>query len=133
MRVYGSSPLFNYVELIFRSKRLFIVSIILATLATTGFYLSRTKNYNARMVVLMTGSEAVTADASQKDTVAFKLAVLNIMLKNPKNIKDAMLAADLKRGMSDVAFAEFCKKVTNSLSYSSDSTNYLEIELYLAR
>ena len=56
MRVYGSSPLFNYVELIFRSKRLFIVSIILATLATSGFYFSRSKNYTARMAVLMTGA-----------------------------------------------------------------------------
>ena len=129
MRVYGSSPLFNYVELIFRSKRLFIVSIILATLATSGFYFSRTKNYTARMAIFMTGSPSETlasVDSSQRDTVGFKVAVLNIMLKNPQNVKDAMIAANLKGNMSEVEFADFCKRVTSSLSFGTDGA-YLEI------
>ncbi len=131
MRVYGSSPLFNYVELIFRSKRLFIVSIILASLATTGFYLFRAKSYNARMIVLMTGSEVLGApDDSQRGTIRFKLDVLNIMVRDPNFIKQAMREANLDRGKTELEFVEFCKAVNNSLVYSSDGGNILEISCH---
>ena len=129
MRVYGSSPLFNYVELIFRSKRLFIVSIILATLAMSGFYFSRAKNYTAHLAIFMTGAPSETlasVDSSQRDTIGLKLQILNIMLKNPQNIKDAMTEANLKGRMSEVEFADFCKRVKDALGFSSDGA-YLEI------
>src|SRR5438270_694238 len=56
MRVYGTSPLYNYVELIFRSKRLFIGSIIIATLATVFLYFSRANNYTDKTLILLTGT-----------------------------------------------------------------------------
>ena len=131
MRVYGSSPLFNYVELIFRSKRLFIVSIILASLATTGFYLFRAKSYNARMIVLMTGSEVLgTPDESARGTIRFKMDVLNIMVRDPNFIKQAMREEHLDQGKTELEFVEFCKAVNNSLTYSSDGGSILEISCH---
>ena len=125
MRVYGSSPLFNYVELVFRSKRLFIVSIILASLATTGFYLFRAKTYSARMLVILTGSQVVGGGDLDRGTVRFKLDVLNALLRNPNFIKQAM--RPLAAGRNEFEFSEFCKKATGALSYSSDNGNLLEI------
>ncbi len=126
MRVYGSSPLFNYVELVFRSKRLFIISIILASIATTGFYLFRAKSYNARMLVILTGSQVVGAqEDTERGTIKFKLDVLNALVRNPNFIKQAM--RPLATGKNEFEFAEFCKKVSGALSYSSDGGSLLEI------
>ncbi len=121
MRVYGSSPLFNYVEMVFRSKRLFIVSILLATLATTAFYRSRTKTYNARMVVFMTGSETLgLADESQRGTIGYKVNWLSMLIAEPDFIKQAMREGQLNRGKSELEFADFCKKVTSALNYTAN-------------
>ena len=130
MRVYGSSPLFNYVELIFRSRRLFVVSIVLATLATTGFYYSRTKTYSARMIVFMTGSETVgPVDDTQRGSIGYKINTLNALLRDPNFIKKAMQDGGLNRGKSEGEFAEFCKKVPSALSYAAEG-NILEISCH---
>ena len=127
MRVYGSSPLFSYVELIFRSKRLFIVSIILATLATTGFYLSRTKTYTATMVVQMTGQKTMGAnDDTQRGSVAWKLSILQIMFRYRENIQKAMDLAHLLDGKSPTDVAVYCKKVSESITYDP-AGNFLGI------
>jgi capsular polysaccharide biosynthesis protein len=55
MRIYGSSPLFSYVELIFRCKRLFILSVILGTVIASVMVASRATTYNASMVVGLSG------------------------------------------------------------------------------
>lgn len=129
MRVYGSSPLFNYVELVFRSKRLFIVSIILASLATTGFYMFRAKSYSARMLVILTGSQVVGAqEDTERGTIKFKLDVLNALVRNPNFIKQAM--RPLAVGKNEFEFAEFCKRVSGALSYSSDGGSLLEISCH---
>ncbi len=121
MRVYGSSPLFNYVEMVFRSKRLFVVSVILATLATTAFYRSRTKTYNAQMVVFMTGSDTIgLADESQRGSIGYKINYLSMLISEQDFIKQAMRDGQLNRGKSELEFADFCKKVTNSLNFTAN-------------
>jgi len=57
MRVYGSAPLYNYIELIFRSKRLFIISIVLATFVTASVAVLRANTYTATALILLAGSE----------------------------------------------------------------------------
>jgi uncharacterized protein involved in exopolysaccharide biosynthesis len=61
MRIYGSSPLFSYVELIFRCKRLFILSVILGTVIASVMVASRATTYNASMVIGLTGDPALAA------------------------------------------------------------------------
>ena len=65
MRVYGSSPLYNYVELVFRSKRLFVISIILATIVTVGVAATRATTYSARALVLLSGDARTTPTSAR--------------------------------------------------------------------
>jgi uncharacterized protein involved in exopolysaccharide biosynthesis len=129
MRVYGSSPLYNYVELIFRSKRMFIASIVLATTATIAVAAARTGSYNAQALVYLTGADQANptiSDPSQKGSIQYKLNLLNVTTKDPKFIRDAFKDAGLNRGMTDEQFDDFCKKARSALSFGSGN-NVLEI------
>ena len=64
MRVYGSSPLYNYVELVFRSKRLFIASVLVATTLTVVMAMRRAGTYSADALVLLSGQNALNASAN---------------------------------------------------------------------
>ena len=115
MRVYGSSPLYNYVELVFRSKRLFVISIILATIVTVGVAATRATTYSARALVLLSGNASSTNfgadDPSQRGSIQYKMSVLNVVLKDPNFIKDAFREANLDKfngqTMSDEDFKKF--------------------------
>jgi uncharacterized protein involved in exopolysaccharide biosynthesis len=66
MRIYGSSPLYNYVELIFRCKRMFIVSIILGTVITSLIVAQRATSYDAAILVALTGDPAMAVASNQR-------------------------------------------------------------------
>jgi len=55
MRIYGSSPLYSYVELMFRCKRMFIIAIVLGTVIASAMVLRKETTYNASMLVQMVG------------------------------------------------------------------------------
>ncbi|MEP6755609.1 MAG: hypothetical protein ABJA67_08925 [Chthonomonadales bacterium] len=59
MRVYGTSPLFNYAELLFRCRRMFIVAIIIGTAITAFVVQTRATNYEVTFVVALTGSPEI--------------------------------------------------------------------------
>ena len=110
MRVYGSSPLYNYVELVFRSKRLFIVSIILATIVTVTVAQMRATTYSARALVLLSGDQRSTNfgadDPSQRGSIQFKLSVLNVVLKDPNFMRDAFKEGGLNKKANGQEMAE---------------------------
>src|SRR5438445_10470113 len=89
MRIYGSSPLYNYVELIFRCKRLFIVSIILGTVIISTFAYTRPTHYDASLLVALAGKADVVRPATNnpndpdnaKYTTARKAEHLQIWLQ----------------------------------------------------
>ena len=130
MRVYGSSPLYNYVELVFRSKRLFIASVIIATLIMGGVLALRSGNYTAQALILLSNGSSPTAgqqvDSSELNSVKYKMQMLNLLSKDPTFIHDAMREANLDRGMSGVDFDKFCKDVSKALTYTAGD-NVLEI------
>lgn len=130
MRVYGSSPLYNYVELVFRSKRLFIVSIVLTTLVVATMAAMRAGTYTARGIALLSGTpttrEDNTEDAAQRGSVRYKINVLNIVTKDPNFYKQAFKDAGLNEGMSEEEFEEFCKEARKSLSFATGE-NMLQI------
>jgi hypothetical protein len=144
MRVYGASPLYNYVELVFRSKRLFIVSVVLATLIVSTLASLRAGMYSARAMVLLTGTAATgmtQTDDSQLGSVRYKVNLLSIFLANPEFMKTAIRNAikeqtnqiehhvwpdteppqpieyHFKTNMSEVAFDKFCKDARQSLAW----------------
>ncbi len=127
MRVYGTSPLYNYVELIFRSKRLFIGSIIIATLATVFFYVYRSGNYTASTVVLLTGTDTPSSeDKEEKGTIQYKLNILKLDLRDPTFVKQALRDERLDQNMSGDQFDQFAKDVKEKISFAFEN-NVLEI------
>lgn len=128
MRVYGTSPLYNYVELIFRSKRLFIASIILTTIVVVGMSSMRSGMYNARALVVLSASKsgADTEDAAQRGTVKYKLNLLNVVLKDPKFIETAFKDRGLDKGLTEEEFKKFCRDATTALQFGSGE-NILDI------
>ncbi len=132
MRVYGSSPLYNYVELVFRSKRLFIASILIATVVTVAVANARTGSYSAQALVYLTGSDTATptvTDSAQKGSIQYKLNLLNVTTKDPEFIKSAFKENGLNRGMTDEQFDKFCKDARNALTFASGN-NVLEINCH---
>jgi len=151
MRVYGASPLYNYVELVFRSKRLFIISIVLATLIVSTLATLRSGMYTAFGMILLTGKEATQVmDDSQLGSVRYKLNLLNFFMKDPAFMKTAItdaideqtgnaltihVGADgervqyhFKTTMTPVELDNFCKEARQSLNYaSSQSEGILEL------
>jgi len=100
MRIYGSSPLYNYVELIFRCKRMFILAIILGTLITSLMVYSRPATYQANMVIQLTGdpeTNVVMNDLNRRDRRAEAVAVrrkyarLSFWVKNDRNFIPTVL------------------------------------------
>ncbi len=135
MRVYGSSPLYNYVELVFRSKRLFVISIILATIVTVGVAATRATTYSARALVLLSGNASSTNfgadDPSQRGSIQYKMSVLNVVLKDPNFIKDAFRQGGLDKypngqTMSEEDFKKFCTEAHDALQ-TAVGGNILEL------
>lgn len=129
MRVYGSSPLYNYVELVFRSKRLFIASVLIATGTTAAIAAARSGSYNAQALVYLTGSDTASPtveDSAQKGSIKYKVNLLNVSTKDPEFIKAAFRDQGLNRGMTDEQFSDFCKKAKSALSFATGN-NVLEI------
>jgi uncharacterized protein involved in exopolysaccharide biosynthesis len=153
MRVYGASPLYNYVELIFRSKRLFIVSIVLATLIVSTLAAMRSSQYTATAMILLTGDSSSgyqSADEAQLGSVRYKLRLFTIFLRNPQFMKDAIrhaiseqtqaagssqhiwpdtgqpVAYHFDPNMSDVALDKFCKDARNAINFGQGE-GFLEL------
>src|SRR2546430_1803619 len=100
MRVYGASPLYNYVELVFRSKRLFILSVVLATAIVSVLAATRSKSYTATGIVLLSQTQQAALgaiDVAEVGSIRYKLGILNFVMKDPGFIKDALRARNLDR------------------------------------
>ena len=134
MRVYGNSPLYNYVELMFRSKRLFIVSVVLATAITVTVAITRAGTYTAVAIVLLAnnGQSGVASMGSREDeeskrgSIKFKLNVLNVVMKDPAFMKTAFQEARLNKDKSEKDFDTFCKDATKAIVPSA-SEHILEL------
>jgi len=138
MRVYGSSPLYNYIELIFRSKRLFLVCIVMASLVTTIFVLRRNKEMvpaKAKVFLISTESNignAVNADKTRKGTIQFKLSVLSDCQAEDGFMKAALRDANLQGSRDAAAFDAYAKEATRALSFKRIGENILEMSIVWA-
>jgi uncharacterized protein involved in exopolysaccharide biosynthesis len=128
MRVYGTSPLHRYVELVCRSWRLFLVSVLVATVATVALYLYRAHSYTATGLILLSGNRPGEAalDVDAGNSIQYKLSILNVVLRDPKSLQEALRAAGMNRGMTEVEFREFAREAHDALSYATGD-NLLEI------
>ena len=134
MRVYGSSPLYSYVELVFRAKRLFIVSFIIALLISVGVVAFKSGSYNAKAIVLLSGSTPSVVGNNNNDdplrgSIQFKLNILNLCLKDPKFMRDAFKNGGLDKGKTEPEFDKFCKDATAAIAPAS-AQNLLELSCH---
>ncbi|MBC7529280.1 MAG: hypothetical protein H7308_17260, partial [Chthonomonadaceae bacterium] len=121
MRVYGSSPLYSYVELVFRAKRLFIVSFIIALLISVGVVAFKSGSYNAKAIYVLSGSiPGVVGNGNNDDPlrggIQVKMSLLNVCLRNPKFMYDAFKGGGLDKGKTEPEFDKFCKDATASIA-----------------
>lgn len=133
MRVYGSSPLYNYVELVFRSKRLFIVSVVLTSLIVASVAAMKAGTYTASAIIVLSNSSSAAQgsdDAAQRGSVKYKLNVLNVITKDPNFFKDAFRLAGFDKvgdtKLTDEQFDEFCQNARKALRFGTGE-NVLEI------
>jgi capsular polysaccharide biosynthesis protein len=141
MRVYGTSPLFNYVELIFRCKKMFIIAIVLGTVVMSTVVYMRKDTYEASMLIALTGN-TVSSDAmgslseqSRKEqfgAAARKATRLKTLWleEDPKFLEEAMAA----KGFDTRWGAEFKSKVAqvrNKISVGSEllGGQYLKVTI----
>lgn len=135
MRVYGASPLYNYVELVFRSKRLFILSIVVCTAIVSILTSMKAKQYTATALVLLSGNPNQAGfqalDESQLGSIKYKLNILNIKMKDPNFFRDAMRDGKLDRAkngspLTAQEFDKFYKDVMKAVTVANGE-NVLEI------
>lgn len=136
MRIYGSSPLHNYVELIFRCKRMFIVSLIIGTVITSAVVAMRKDKYEASIMVALSGDPELAANLSGRVDVsasasrkANRLALW--MAKTPDFMKNVVkYAGDLSRKHPDIPADKMVKKVRDSISGPSIlNDQYMELSI----
>jgi uncharacterized protein involved in exopolysaccharide biosynthesis len=143
MRIYGASPLYNYVELLFRCKRLFILSIILGTLVTSLMVYMRRAQYEATMIIGLSGDPMLAAELG--GTQARSAVIMdaqrkarNLLLwveKQPDFLETALkdvvinnVPADRRYGAE---YPEFVSNVRKKLRIGKELINgqYMEVSL----
>lgn len=130
MRVYTTSPLYNYVELIFRTRKLFILCIVISTMAVGVVVMARPKFYTAT-AILQIYDDAVSdntneGQAARNGSVKAKLNLLQIHLKDHDFFKRSFEAAALDKDRSDVELEKLIRDAQNSVSFSANDS-FLEL------
>lgn len=125
MRTYGTSPLFSYVELVFRCKRLFIISIILGTVITSTVVRMRQTQYSGFFLAQLAGdADLAQAEAAAnrrpgagKDTPATRKADhLFIWITRDNNfLPEVLRDQNMDRGKSAEEFNALVSKVRKAI------------------
>lgn len=124
MRLYGSSPLHNYIELIFRCKRLFIVSLILGTVLTSAIVALRSNKYEASIIVALTGNPELSQDLTNpkqevqlQDNVKRKANRLTLWVQEtPDFLQEVIRNANIDRDHPKVPLETLVKEVRAAIA-----------------
>lgn len=126
MRIYGASPLYNYVELVFRCRRLFIVAVILGTVITSYVASTRKTLFTAEMVISLAGdlSARKSLDPNKKEdrSVQRKAArLVGFFLPEDRSFLNQVIEnANLDKAYPDKSRDELVKELREAIS--SDDT-----------
>jgi uncharacterized protein involved in exopolysaccharide biosynthesis len=137
MRVYGTSPLYNYVELIFRCKRMFIVAVVLGSFITAFVVRNRATTYETSILVALTGnpyiSDAMREPRAEKEIPASvrKARRLLIWLQNdPSFLEDVVRNAALENNYRDKTPEQLAREIRKKIAGPNQlDENYMEIGL----
>lgn len=138
MRVYGSSPLYKYLELIFRSRRLFLISFLIATATTTLLFFWQPNKYVAKGYFVVSGKTASPLDPSyresesERELIKKRISQLNVLLQQPFFFRDALSAEgmNLEKNGNQMSVGDFEKLYTEARKATTFTAgdNYLEID-----
>lgn len=139
MRVYGSSPLYNYVELIFRCKRMFIVAVIVGAIVSSVMVYTRPVSYNASMVVSLTGQTGLAAmagdsepaDPNAPNPVRRKANRLVVWMSSiPKFMEQVVTDATLDKKHKDKTVEQLANEVRSHLGQPAMlSDQYMRLDI----
>ena len=105
MRTYGTSPIYRYVELIFRARKMFIVSVIICLVASIAFSVVRSQSFTAEAVVFLSGSESTGPTQVDRDdkvaqgSIKYKMSILNVLTRDTVTLRAAFDRAQLTNGL----------------------------------
>jgi uncharacterized protein involved in exopolysaccharide biosynthesis len=140
MRLYGSSPLHNYVELIFRCKRLFIISIILGTVIVSAIVASRSDKYESDLIVALSGDPELTRDMSPSGPSAADTAANDAkrkanrlalwLAKTPDFLQEVIQDANVDRTHPGVSMDQLIKQVREAITGPTIlNDQYMEVSI----
>jgi uncharacterized protein involved in exopolysaccharide biosynthesis len=132
MRIYGTSPLYNYVELVFRCKRLFIVAIIIGTVLTSALALNRQTLYSGFMLIEVAPNAPLINTNDKEVPLAQRRAIEMItwLRKEPNTVSNLLRNQGFDRKYPDKEFEEKVKMASQKISDPGVLNNrYLEVSI----
>lgn len=134
MRVYGSSPLYNYVELVFRAKKLFIIAVVIGVLISGAMAYTRAGMYTGTAILFLSGYGPTSSGSEHNfsmvspNNVASKLEILNIVTKDPNFWNSVIRDRGIDKRYPKMSLTALRQEVRKSFSFTRDPEgNLLEI------
>lgn len=139
MAIYGGSPLFRYVELVYRCKRLFILAVLLATVIVSAVVATRKNRYETTMIIGLFGdpttAEVMGSDTTDRrtvtDAVNRKVNRLTFWIGKDRDFLDTALKnANLDRKYG-AELPDVLRKVRDAITVEKDLVGgqYLEVTM----
>jgi uncharacterized protein involved in exopolysaccharide biosynthesis len=135
MRIYGSSPLYNYVELLFRCKRMFIVAIILGTVVTSWAAATRATQYRASMFIKLIGERPSSApgggekDEAQVSVVRKASRLVDEWLPRTAFLTEVIKNSGLDRRHPNKSMDELIREVRDAIDKPELRSGILEVSM----
>src|SRR5215813_12409441 len=114
MRIYGSSPMYNYVDLVFRCKKMFIITILLGSVICSTFLYLRGIQYEIDMEIGLTG-DPNTASAQPGASTIRKSDSYAAAIRKARRLKDIWLKLDPTFLRAVLTNAKLDQKYGNSM------------------
>ncbi len=133
MRVYTTSALYTYLELIFRTRKLFIISMAVCTMAMLAVVLMKPKSYTATAILQLYddgvngGGNSDEEQRSKVGSIQAKVNLLSIHLKDREFFKKAFEAAGLDKDRTEAELDKMIKDAQSNINFSSNNMSFLEI------
>lgn len=133
MRVYTTSPLYHYLELIFRTRKLFILSMIICTGAMAALVLLKPKSYTATAILQLYDDGVGGGGNSDEETrnkvgsINAKVNLLQIHLKDKEFFKKAFENAGLDKDRTEAEVDKMIRDAQANVGFSVSGISFLEI------
>ena len=133
MRVYTTSPLYHYLELIFRTRKLFILSMVICTGAMAAIVLLKPKSFTATAILQLYDDGVGGGGNSDEDmrnkvgSIYAKVNLLQIHFKDREFFKKAFENAGLDKDQTEASLEKMIRDAQANVGYSVNGISFLEV------